>query len=96
MKTYDVMIYDRDQDGYVQGGTITLDEAGKIAFTATPGNEEWMQRLVGESVLVEGRRLTADSDGPTWFEWLPRQRQSSTLYFDIPIEPPAPVSPAHQ
>jgi hypothetical protein len=50
MQKYDVMS-DEEIDG-----TITLDDAGVVTYTATPGNEAAMAELVDEPVLVRGGR----------------------------------------
>jgi len=77
-KAYDVLALGDGTD-YEKWGTISMDRAGMISHTATPGNEAKMAELMDESIPVKDpktempRRITRQSDPHTWFEWLPIQ-----------------------
>jgi hypothetical protein len=53
VKTYDVLALQDDKAARLDlQGTVSMDEAGVISFTATPGNEAKMAELMDEPIPV--------------------------------------------
>jgi hypothetical protein len=76
--------------GYVLDGTIKIEDAGVITYTATPGNEAYMAELVAGPIPTiqrgQHRLLTSSENPQEWFDMLPVQYHGSFARV-IPLGP---------
>jgi hypothetical protein len=57
MRTYQAVGRNKAGTDMEVQGTITMDDAGVITYSATPGNKRWMRELMNESIPVRIKEI---------------------------------------
>lgn len=73
----DILVLD-DEGEQIKAGSVWLED-GRIRFTAKTDQEDLLTNILNETVVVEGRKLSAKSTPEEWLEELPSIYSGSYL-----------------